>query len=197
MSRSRWISEIAWNANLGHVLFKSLPEEYHREEKTSSRAPTGQWCYVSGRPVTCRLLSLVTCRHRLFSALCASLFVTRSLRNRGGHERGDTLLLVRDISKKFRFQTLCKLRIFTNSKYSTMLLVSSIIVGSMNYCDLSLLCNGICMYIPVILCTLDTYIRHYERPYVVLRFFLLTSLLAVKGLVTRAFRLFSCLFSVS
>lgn len=139
MSRSRWISEIAWNANLGHVLFKSLPEEYHREEKTSSRAPTGQWCYVSGRPVTCRLLSLVTWRHRLFSALCASLFVTRSLRNRGGHERGDTLLLVRDISKKFRFQTLRKLRIFTNSKYSTMLLVSSIIVGSMNYCDLSLL----------------------------------------------------------
>lgn len=128
MSRSRWISEIAWNANLGHVLFKSLPEEYHREEKTSSRAPTGQWCYVSGRPVTCRLLSLVTCRHRLFSALCASLFVTRSLRNRGGHERGDTLLLVRDISKKFRFQTLCKLRIFTNSKYSTMSF------GQFNYC---------------------------------------------------------------
>lgn len=124
MSRSRWISEIAWNANLGHVLFKSLPEEYHREEKTSSRAPTGQWCYVSGRPVTCRLLSLVTWRHRLFSALCASLFVTRSLRNRGGHERGDTLLLVRDISKKFRFQT----------SYFHQLEIHCYAFGQFNYC---------------------------------------------------------------
>lgn len=71
---------------------KSLPVE--------ERLPPGhQPSYVSGRSVTCRLLSRWLRGAPFCSRLCASLFVTSVLRNRGGHERVASNVSKRDASR--------------------------------------------------------------------------------------------------
>lgn len=71
---------------------KSLP--------VKERLPPGhQPSYVSGRSVTCRLLSRWLRGAPFCSRLCASLFVTSVLRNRGGHERVASNVSKRDASR--------------------------------------------------------------------------------------------------